>query len=129
MSSFTCNELQKLDKQLRFLTGNWAMLFGGLHVIYVGYYFQVAPVSGIPLYGLDYATHCKHANNACVYLDGSHRSKDDSKWGEILSRMRLGHTTQEDISTINSLVFGKELSYHVTQMSYTMHAALTSRYT
>jgi hypothetical protein len=129
VSSFTCNELQKLDKQLWYLTGNWTMLFGGVHVIYVGYYFQVDPVSGIPLYGPDYATHCKHAINARVYHDGSHRSKDDSKWGEIMSRLRLGHTMWEDIYTINSLVLGKELSYHVTQMLYSMHAALTSRNT
>lgn len=107
VSSFTCNELQKLDKQFRCLTGNWAMLFGGLHVMCVGFYFQVAPVYCIPLNGLDYATHCKHANNACVYLDVSHRYKNDSKWSDILSRMRLGHTTQEDISTLNTLVFGK----------------------
>lgn len=129
VSTLTCNEVQKQDKQLRFLTGNWAMVFGGVHVIHVGYYFPLAHVSGIPLYGPDYFTHCKHASIGRVYLDGSHRSKDDSKWGEIIGRLRLGHTTRDDITNINSLVFGKELAYHVTQLSYCMHAAVTSRYT
>lgn len=113
VSFFSSKDLQKLDKHLRLLTGNRAKLYGGLHVIFVGDFFQLDPVSGQPIYGPDNYIHWKQAINACVFLDGSHRFKDDPKWGEIMTRLRMGESTKEDICTINSRVLGKNLAIPV----------------
>ena len=39
--------------------------------------------------------------NSVIYLDNKHRFKEDPEWGEILSRLRIGETTEEDLDLMN----------------------------
>jgi hypothetical protein len=113
VSFFSSKDLMKLDKHLRILTGNRGMLYGGVHIIFVGDFFQLDPVSGQPIYGHDAFIHWKQAVNACIFLDGFHRFNGDPKWGEILYRLRMGELTEEDVREINSRVIGRNLTIPV----------------
>jgi len=44
------NLFQNLDRNLKVLTGNRRLLYGGIHIIFTGDFMQLAPVQGIPIY-------------------------------------------------------------------------------
>ena len=45
--------------------------------------------------------------NCSIFLENSHRFKDDPEYGQILARMRMGQDIKEDRKTINTRVIGK----------------------
>ena len=79
VSFLSSNDIKKLDKHLRLLTGNKSMLYGGLHIVFVGDFFQLNPVGGEPVYSHQSYIYWKQAINACVFLDGSHRFSEDKE--------------------------------------------------
>ena len=83
--------------------------FGGIHVIFVGDFFQLKPPNGAPIYEI--YNSCWHDSklgiNSVIYLNSSHRFKDDQRWGDMLSRIRVGKGTQEMLDIIN-----KRTLYH-----------------
>ena len=45
--------------------------------------------------------------NCAIFLKNIHRFKDDTVYGEIMQRMRMGQDTKEDRRKINTRVMGK----------------------
>ena len=92
------DNLRKLDKHLRKLKEK-DVIFGGVHVVFVGDFFQMVPVRGLPLFKNN--TIQFNAINRAVFLNVSHRFSDDHLYGEIMRRFRIGLVTKEDIQMIN----------------------------
>ena len=100
--------LVKLDAKLRELTHNNELLYGGINIVFVGDFLQLRPVVGKPIYDDFGDIHWHGSLNSCVMLDqGLHRFKKDPEWGEILSRIYCGYTTEEDINKINARIVGQ----------------------
>ncbi|MFO0446272.1 MAG: AAA family ATPase, partial [bacterium] len=107
ISMATSSLFKSLDKNLRILTGNRRLLYGGIHIVFTGDFMQLAPVQGTPIYQNfdDYFWH--QCLNSAVFLDErNHRFINDPLWGEILQRCQLGVPTEQDINTVNERVLG-----------------------
>ena len=91
--------LEKLDKNMRTLKQSSDLLYGGNQVIFVGDFFQMLPCKGNPLFKNN--TVQFGAINKAVFLNVSHRFKQDPMYGEIMRRHRAGKITTKDIHTIN----------------------------
>ncbi len=50
ISMATSSLFKSLDKNLRILTGNRRLLYGGIHIVFTGDFMQLAPVQGTPIY-------------------------------------------------------------------------------
>ena len=100
VSFMTSNNLENMDKKLRRLTQRDNVLFGGVIVIFVGDFHQIHPVKATPLYRDNIVQF--RAINQAVFLNRSHRFKQDPVFGEILRRFRNGDVTEDDILFINS---------------------------
>ena len=93
------NNIVKLDTHLRLLKQN-ELLFGGVHIVFVGDFFQLLPVKGQPLFKCNTVQFT--AINKAVFLNESHRFDKDKTFGEIMRRFRIGTVRKEDIKLINS---------------------------
>ena len=76
------------------------MLFEGVGIIFVGDFHQLNPVKGTPLYKANNVQF--RAINRAVFLNRSHRFKQDPVFGNILRKFRNGEITEDDILFINS---------------------------
>ena len=75
------------------------MLYGGVHIVFVGDFFQMLPVRGNPLFkshSIQFS-----AINKVIFSNISHRFRLDPEFGEIMRRFRVGKATQEDIIALN----------------------------
>ena len=100
VSFLDVNTIAHLDKHLRLLKNN-NELYGDIHIVFVGDFFQLLPVkSGKSLAMKD--TIQFGAINKAVFLNKSHRFKNDPQYGEIMRRLRVGMATKEDIQLINT---------------------------
>ena len=70
-------------------------MFGGIHIVFVGDFFQMLPIIGTPLFKNN--TLQFNSINRAVFLNISHRFKKDPEYGEIMRRFRVGKATKEDI--------------------------------
>ena len=73
-------------------------MYGGVHVVFVGDFFQIFPVRGSPLFKNN--TIQFNAINRAVFLNIPHRFEDDHLYGEIMRRFRIAQVTKEDIINI-----------------------------
>jgi len=106
ISFFKTSDMQKLDQQLQKLTGR-RKIFGGISIVFSGDFHQLKPIcnEGEVLYsGSASATAWEQALNCAIFLNNSHRFKDDPEYGRILERMRMGETTLADREEINMRV-------------------------
>ena len=71
ISFFSDYSLQKLDKNLRLLTGNRGDVYGGSNIIFVGDFSQLKTIGGDPVYQTRSALWYGSINSA-VFLDKSH---------------------------------------------------------
>ena len=94
--------IRKLDKNMRKLKESDSM-YGGIHVVFVGDFFQMLPVRGSPLFKAN--TLQFNAINRAVFLNVSHRFENDPEYGDIMRRFRLGKVLKEDIHKINTRHF------------------------
>jgi hypothetical protein len=102
------NLFRKLDKNLRILTGNRHLLYGGIHIIFTGDFMQLAPVQGSPIFSSDDDLLWHQSLNSAVFLDErNHRFINDTEWGEILRRVQVGLPTDEDIDKMNERLLNK----------------------
>ena len=65
-----------------------------------------------------------------VFLENSHRFKNNSEWGQLLSRFRVGKYTEEDIEIINTRWLGgyKKVAFPSTKDSLdTCYACSTNK--
>ena len=96
------DHIQKLDRHIRKLKENNVM-YGGVHIVFVGDFFQMLPVRGLPLFKNN--TIQFNAIQRAVFLNVSHRFSEDTEYGEIMQRFRIGKVTKEDIQHINTRFF------------------------
>ena len=109
VSFFKVSEVKKLDKQLKKLTERRDLPFGGVSIVFSGDFHQLLPICKIEdiLYSSSPgAMFWENSINCVIFLENSHRFKDDPEYGEILGRMRMGKDTKEDREKINSRVLG-----------------------
>ena len=105
VSFMSTKNVEKLDMNLRQLTGNHTKLYGGIHVVFCGDFCQLEPCKGVPLHSQNHLhTMWQDSMNAHIELMGLHRCKNDLEWGHILHRMRNGELTHDDINKINKRV-------------------------
>ena len=100
VSFFDEENLKKIDRNMKKLKQNTNVLYGGVQVIFVGDFFQMLPVKGSPLFKNNTIQFA--AINKAIFLNISHRFKEDPAYGEIMRRHRAGKLTKEDIHTINT---------------------------
>jgi hypothetical protein len=92
-----------LDSTLRKETGKKDLLYGGIHIVFVGDFTQLPPVSGASIYNEFNDIFWHGSLNACLFLDNNqYRFKDDLNWCQLLSRMQKGSVTDDDINILNS---------------------------
>jgi len=102
------NLFQNLDRNLKVLTGNRRLLYGGIHIIFTGDFMQLAPVQGIPIYRDFEDFYWHQCLNSAIFLDDrNHRFINDSCWGQILERVQVGLPTDEDLLKINERLLTK----------------------
>ena len=110
ISFFNVTEMQKLDKQLKRLTSRHDVPYGGVSIVFSGDFHQLQPIceSDKILYSCSSgALAWENSVNCAIFLENSHRFKDDPEYGAILGRMRMGKDTKEDREKINTRVIGK----------------------
>jgi len=112
ISFFKAGDVIRLDRQLKRLTGRFDAVYGGVSVVFSGDFHQLKPICAEDevLYSdSDSATIWENTINCAIFLDNSHRFKDDPEFGEILARLRMGEDTREDRELINKRVVGSAL--------------------
>jgi hypothetical protein len=102
------NLFKSLDRNLKILTGNKRLLYGGIHIIFTGDFMQLPPVQGTPIYK-DFEDFFWHQSlNSAIFLDEcNHRFINDPRWGDMLQRIQVGSPTDEDIKVMNQRLLGK----------------------
>jgi len=100
--SFACkSDFVKIHKNLRRLTLQLHLPYGGMNVIFSGDMRQLKLVKKEPIYN-EVCPEFKDWVNCFIELEGMHRFRDDPEWGEVLLRFRNGEVTVEDIEWINN---------------------------
>ena len=104
MSTSTC---EKLHRRLRIQTGKMDELFGRIHIIFAGDFFQIPPV----------CEESKALYNGCclqwnpltdvIILENNHRFVKNPDYGLMLERIAKGEATENYSKLINSRVMTK----------------------
>ena len=97
------DQVNKMEKHARDLKKNAFHYYGGLSVVFAGDFSQLEPPRREPLYSPKREQYSAFHGilNAFIELDGCHRFKSDSKYGEIMLRFREGRVSKDDINFIN----------------------------
>ena len=95
ISFFADRYLIKLDRNLRALTGLKSKIYGGINIVFIGYFPQMNPFGGDPVYA-KHSIIWHDAINSAVFLNQTHRFKKDPEWGSILKRVSKGNATEDD---------------------------------
>jgi hypothetical protein len=106
ISFFKASDMKKLDRNLRRLTGI-DKPYGGVSIVFSGDFHQLKPIciEGEVLYSNSAAAEAwENTINCAIFLENTHRFKDDPEYGEILGRLRSGTDTVEDREEINKRV-------------------------
>jgi hypothetical protein len=107
ISFFKASDIAKLDKQLKKLTGRYDMVYGGVSIVFSGDFHQLKPIckEDDVLYSDSAAASLwENTINCAIFLDNSHRFKNDPEFGQLLARMRMGEDTRQDRELINSRI-------------------------
>jgi len=113
ISFFKASDIDRLDRQLKKLTGRYDMVYGGVSIVFSGDFHQLKPICAeddVLYSGSPAASVWENTINCAIFLDNSHRFKDDPEFGKILARMRMGDDTREDRELINSRVVNATLT-------------------
>jgi hypothetical protein len=94
---------EKLDENLRTLTGKLMERYGGINIVFSGDLQQLKPVNESSVCDTD-CPQFEEWVNCYIELEGKHRFKDDPEWGELLFRFRNGVPTIQDIRRINERI-------------------------
>ena len=106
--------LKKVNQRLQQIFGT-PNVFGNLHVIAIGDFYQMAPVRDSYVFSDHYTTDTTEilapnlwTSNFHIYsLSEIMRQRDQQHFCEILNRLRVGKNTQEDIQVFKSRIVTK----------------------
>ena len=128
LSFFKVSDMNNLDRKLRRLK-KCDKKYGGVIIVFSGDFHQLPPVkasdSEILYCCSDDATMWELSINCPIFLEISHRFKNDKLWGEIMNRFRNGEDTEDDRHEINKLYIGPD--NEVTMNSNTAIACTTNK--
>jgi hypothetical protein len=99
----SADQVNKIEKHARDFKQDAFHYYGGLNMVFAGDFSQLQPPRREPLYSSK-EKHCSAFHgllNAFIELDGRHRFKDDSTYGQTMLRFRKGNVTENDIRFIN----------------------------
>jgi hypothetical protein len=120
ISMATISLFKSLDKNLKVLTGNRRSLYGGIHIVFMGDFMQLAPVQGVPIFQNPDDFFWHQCLNSAVFLDVcNHRFQNDTVWGDILCRIQNGVPTDDDLIHINERLLGSIYLPDIVQCSNT----------
>ncbi len=117
VSMLSCQMLARTSRKIANVLGS-KLPFGGLHVVFVGDFFQLPPPhsSNVPLYDAGAAVQAR-AGSDChsgrelwdgltdvVFLTEQMRQARDPEWAEMLERVRYGLATDSDYQLVQSRV-------------------------
>ncbi|CAF0805839.1 unnamed protein product [Brachionus calyciflorus] len=120
ISMVSCNLLTEIDRSLRELKRK-NIIYGGLHILFSGDFFQLPPVASVPLY-VNYDLSMNNEIilnktqdsfygrwlwlqlNRVLFLDIQMRQKDDTQYADFLKRVKLGECTNNDIAKIKTKI-------------------------
>lgn len=118
-----------IDSRLRQLKTRFNKLFGGLHLVFCGDFYQLPPV-GTTVFRLPTFTDNQHNPNALASLRGQqlwntclsdvillskNLRQSEPAWAESLLRWRTNEPTEEDIAQVNSRLLTNEQQLPPTQ--------------
>jgi hypothetical protein len=108
--------LQFIDLFFRRIFNNLDCVFGGLKIILVGDVMQLPPINkdNIPIFYFFESTSYFNGNFSVAYLSQSFR-QNNQLFIDILNRIRIGETTDDDLIEINKN-WGKKLN--ITYIKY-----------
>lgn len=111
ISFFRTINVETLDRHLKKLTGRYDVVYGGVSIVFSGDFHQLKPIykEDEVLYSNSNSAAAaiwENTINCAIFLDNSHRFKDDPVYGQILARMRMGEDTVDDRREINKRVIG-----------------------
>ncbi len=113
-SMITPHMLDLMDTRLRQLKGQPDKLYGGVHIIFCGDFYQLPPVGSGTVYSNPISTagpntirasNGRHTWKTCLTdvaeLTQNHRQQDP-KWASALEHFRINQPRQEDIDSVSS---------------------------
>lgn len=98
ISMISMELFSKINLVLQKITGKY-IRFGGIQTICSGDLFQLSPITGTPIYESDLFKEFKH-----VELTSNFRQENEDEFLELLNRMRLGNSTENDLNILNDKV-------------------------
>ena len=110
ISFMMVDDLRKLEKTLRTRVGDPSKPFGGFNIVFCGDFQQLKPIGATDenlLWHPESGGFFEKFINCAIVLDGMHRFKDDTQYGELLKRLCNGTLTEEDINLLNTRVLGR----------------------
>jgi hypothetical protein len=101
--------MEKLDKQLKRITGNSNVYFGGMNMLFFGDFLQFPTVSHMDLYQSHPKNHSFghelwRSLTTTIILEEQMRQSDDPIYGDLLHRVRLRQPSDDDIILLNSRI-------------------------
>jgi PIF1-like helicase len=112
--SFACrSDLVNIHQKLCALKENIHSMYGGVHIIFSGDLRQLEPVGAnkLPIYA-EHVPEFKDWVNRYIELSGTWRFKNDIHWGALLSRLRNGTISSNDIDSINKHIASQKRIPH-----------------
>ena len=98
ISFFEVSDMNKLDCQLKKLTGRYNISYVWVTVVFSRDFHQLQPICSteyIFYYSSPGAASWENTINCTIIPDNSHRFKNDPKSGDFLGRMRMGTDNRE----------------------------------
>jgi PIF1-like helicase len=101
-------DISTMHRQLSRLKQKIHSCYGGINIVFSGDFRQLEPVGQFkkPIYA-DSVPEFTDWINCFIELNGIWRYKSDLPWGNLLSRMRDGNMSNEDVAIINSQIQSK----------------------
>ena len=114
-------DIVNIDEKVKYLKDNATTPYGGLNVIFCGDFRQLEPVSegAIQIYQEEFVEF-HGAINTYIELHGMHRYRFDLPWGNLLTRLRDGAMSDDDVDVVNTRVVKKdtELPTNISYATY-----------
>ena len=112
ISMVKADQLYQIDLRLRELMMQPNKLFGGIALFVFGDVMQLKPVKGVYIwcqpinkeYHQAYQVQPHWERFAVISLIENHRQQGDSQYADILNRIRVGESTEDDMAFLNQRV-------------------------